>query len=294
MDGRIIKGIAGFYYVYVEGLGVYECHARGILRRGSYRPLPGDRVSIEVLDENEKTGSLLEIYERKNDCIRPQVANVDQAIIIFAYEKPNPNFILLDTFLVMLEKQNISDLIICFNKLDRCDKEKRAEILDNYSKSGHKVFEISAETGEGVDTLLECLKGRVTVLAGPSGVGKSTLINRLHPVAQAKTGEISKKSERGKHTTRHSELFYLGDDTYIMDTPGFTALELTENTESIELKDYYREFFDYEGLCRFEPCSHTHEPGCKVKEALVAGDIKKLRYDNYCSLYKQLKDRRRF
>lgn len=293
LDGRIIKGIAGFYYVYVDSFGVVECHAKGILRKGTYRPLVGDNVCIEILDKEKMTGSLVKIYERKNSCIRPEVANVDQAVIVFAYESPAPNLLLMDRFLVTLDYQRV-DCIICFNKLDICDDAKRHELMDIYSDSGYRVIEISAKADEGLNEVRALLEGKVTVLAGPSGVGKSSLINMLHPKAKAETGEVSKKSDRGKHTTRHSELFYLGDDTYIMDTPGFTALEFLDGIEKDNLKGYYREFYEYEGGCRFDPCSHTHEPQCQVKQAVEEGVINKLRYENYVSLYNELKDRRRY
>lgn len=293
LNGRIIKAIAGFFYVYVEGYGVIECHARGSLRKGSYRPLVGDRVSIEMLDEEKRLGSLESIEKRNNSLIRPEVANVDQALIIFAFESPEPNLVLLDRFLAMLSKQQVS-CNICFNKSDLCDEEKAQELLDVYKASGYAVLDVCVKEGKGVDELKALLKGKVTALCGPSGVGKSSVINMLHPIAQAETGDISKKSDRGKHTTRHSELFYLGDDTYIMDTPGFTALEFIKDTEALELKDYYHEFYEYEGSCRFEPCSHTHEPDCSVKNAVDVGKINKIRYNNYCVLYEELKNMRKY
>lgn len=292
-NGRIIKAIAGFFYVYSDEYGVVECHAKGILRKGPYRPIVGDRVQFELISEQEKTGSLVGILERMNALIRPEVANVDQAIIVFAYESPEPNLQLLDRFLLMLEKQS-TKCIICFNKLDIADEDKKREILDAYRECGHEVLEVSAKTEDGMEILDQILEGKVTAFAGPSGVGKSSLINKICPGALMETGNISRKTERGKHTTRHSQLFYVRPDTYIVDTPGFTALDLIDGIEAVDLCGYYNEFYQYEGTCRFEPCSHTHEPGCSVKAAVGEGNISKIRYDNYAYLYGEIKGRRKY
>lgn len=292
-SGRIIKAIAGFFYVYSDIFGVVECHAKGILRKGPYRPIVGDKVQFEMISEQEKTGSIVYICERINSLIRPEVANVDQAIIVFAYESPEPNLQLLDRFLLMLEKQS-TKCIICFNKMDIADEKKKKEILDAYSACGFEVLEVSAKTGEGMDRLDKLLEGKVTAFAGPSGVGKSSLINEICPGALMETGNISKKTERGKHTTRHSQLFYVRPDTYIVDTPGFTALDLIDGIEADNLSGYYNEFYQYEGTCRFEPCSHTHEPGCSVKAAVGEGKISKVRYENYSYLYLEIKGRRKY
>ena len=293
VDGRIVKAIAGFFYVDTDDYGIVECHAKGALRKCEYRPLAGDRVSVEILDEQKRKGSLIRIYERKNSCIRPEVANADQAYVIFAYDSPAPNFLLLDRFLILLEKQGLKCSIV-FNKSDLCDEGKCHETSLIYEDSGYKVYEVSARNNKGIDELRRSLDGSVTVLAGPSGVGKSSIINLLFPEAQAKTGEISRKSERGKHTTRHSELFMLDHDTYIMDTPGFTALQFSKDMEEAELKDYYHEFYIFEGGCKFDGCSHTHEPGCAIKEAVSSGKISKMRYTGYVSLYEELKEQNRY
>ena len=291
--GRIVKGIAGFYYVYTEEYGCVECHAKGILRKGKYRPLVGDYVDIEVIDDNEKLGSLVGIHERKNSLIRPEVANVDRAVLIFAFESPEPNLILLDRFLIMLEKQGV-DCIICFNKDDLADEEKKERLLAVYDKCGFEVIGISAREQGSTDAIMKLIGGRTTVFAGPSGVGKSTMINMICPDALMETGDISRKTSRGKHTTRHSQLFNVGKDTYIMDTPGFTALELMEGMDRDELKAYYREFFPYEGKCRYDACSHTHEPECAVKAAVQSGGISSIRYDNYKYLYNELKEKKKY
>lgn len=293
LEGRIIKAIAGFFYVYADDYGVIECHAKGVLRKGPYRPIVGDRVKLELIDEQEKLGSLIEVLKRTNSLIRPEVANVDQALIVFAYESPEPNLQLLDRFLLMLEKQG-TNCIICFNKLDIADENKKKEILNAYSQCGHRVIEVSAKNSEGIDEINSLIEGKVTAFAGPSGVGKSSLINLICKDALMETGNISRKTERGKHTTRHSQLFYVRQGTYIMDTPGFTAIDLMEGVEAEDLKHYYNEFYEYEGSCRFDPCSHTHEPGCMVKDAQGEGKISKIRYDNYTYLYNEIKGRKRY
>lgn len=293
--GRIIKGIAGFYYVYNDSFGVVECHAKGILRKGKYRPLVGDTVDFETVPDSEGklSGSILAIHERHSSLIRPEVANVDQALVVFAYESPEPNIQLLDRFLIMLERQGV-DCIICFNKLDIVSRQKRESILDIYKNSGYPVIEVSAKANEGIEGLRQLINGKITAFAGPSGVGKSSLINLFCPEAFMETGEISQKTERGKHTTRHSELFHVEEDTYIMDTPGFTALELMEGMEAEELRSYYKEFYEYEGQCKYDSCSHTHEPSCAVKQAVEGNMFSQIRYDNYCYLYDELRKRRKY
>lgn len=289
MQGKIIKGIAGFYYVYVEKRGIYECKAKGIFRNQKVKPLVGDDVEIEALDEEEKTGNLVRILERKSQLIRPAVANVDQALIIFAAAKPKPNLSLLDRFLIMMDRQAI-DTIICFNKKDETSEGELKKLENIYAGCGSRVLFASAKLEEGISELRECLRGHVTTVAGPSGVGKSTLINLLVPDAAMETGKISEKIDRGKHTTRHSELFRMETGSYIFDTPGFSSLEL-ETMEKEELRYSFPEFRDYEGGCRFQGCVHMKEPGCVVKEAVQAGKISKERYESYCALFRELQER---
>lgn len=289
MRGKIIKGIAGFYYVYVEGRGMYECKAKGIFRNQKIKPLVGDDVEIEALDEEEKTGNLVRILERKSELIRPAVANVDQALVIFAAAKPKPNLSILDRFLIMMDRQEIHT-IICFNKKDEVSEEELQRLRQIYSGCQSRILFTSARKNEGIPELKECLRGHVTTVAGPSGVGKSTLINLLVPDADMETGKISEKIDRGKHTTRHSELFRMETGSYIFDTPGFSSLEL-ENMEKGELRYSFPEFHDYEGSCRFQGCVHVKEPGCTVKEAVQAGRISKERYESYCALFQELQER---
>lgn len=292
MQGKIIKGIAGFYYVHVEGHGVYECKAKGIFRKDNIKPLVGDNVLVDVLDEGEMAGNIREILCRRNALLRPAVANVDQALIIFAIVKPNPNFNLLDRFLIRMERQKLPT-VICFNKQDIASPEEKEALRQSYETCGYEVLFVSALENEGLEQVKEVLSGKTTTVAGPSGVGKSSLINRLSSKANMETGEISAKIERGRHTTRHSEMIALGDGSYIVDTPGFTSLDISEITKE-ELGQYYPEFTKYEPFCRFRGCAHMSEPTCGVKEAVSEGKISPVRYGNYRVLYEELKGRKRY
>lgn len=288
MKGRIIKGIAGFYYVDTGESGIYECKAKGIFRKDKKKPLVGDHVEIEILSEDEKTGNLTELLERKNELIRPAVANVDQALVIFALEDPKPNVALLDRFLVMMEQQEVP-AAVCFNKDDLAGPEKAEKMRKIYEDCGYPVFLCSAAKKEGIDALREYLDGKTTVVAGPSGVGKSSLTNLFQSEIHMETGEISRKLKRGRHTTRHAQLIPLGKDTWLCDTPGFTSL-YTENMEKEELRGYFPEFRPLEGSCRFQGCVHVKEPGCAVKNALEQGRIHRSRYENYVMFYEELKE----
>lgn len=292
MKGKIIKGIAGFYYVHVEGLGIYECKAKGIFRKEHIKPLVGDDVIVDVLDEKEMTGNIRQILPRRSALIRPAVANVDQALIIFAIVKPNPNFNLLDRFLIRMERQALPT-IICFNKQDIASPQEKEALRRSYETCGYRVLFVSALENEGVEQVRELLNGKTTTVAGPSGVGKSSLINQLAPRANMETGEISVKIERGRHTTRHSEIIALGGETYIVDTPGFTSLDISEITKE-ELGQYYPEFVQYEPYCKFSGCAHISEPACGVKDAVDEGKISRVRYENYKVLYQELKEKKRY
>ncbi|MDB8698349.1 ribosome small subunit-dependent GTPase A [Mediterraneibacter gnavus] len=292
MQGKIIKGIAGFYYVNVVESGVYECKAKGVFRKEKIKPLVGDNVRIEILDEENKTGNIVEIFPRKNELIRPAVANIDQALVVFAVTKPTPHFNLLDRFLVMMERKEIP-VVLCFNKKDIATSPEIAELEAIYEKCGYPIVFTSALAQENIEEIRRLLLKKTTAIAGPSGVGKSSLINLLQNQVQMETGTISRKIERGKHTTRHSELIAVDADSYIMDTPGFSSLYVND-FEKEELKYYFREFASYEGQCRFQGCDHVHEPGCAVKEALEEGKIHPIRYKNYLEMYTELKEKKRY
>ena len=291
-QGKIVKGIAGFYYVYVAGSGLYECKAKGVFRKKKIKPLVGDDVQIDIISEEEKTGNVEEICPRKNALVRPAVANVDQAMVIFAATSPKPNLNLLDRFLYMMEQQGVP-AVICFNKCDLASEEELRVLRESYQASGYPLLFISAAQEEGTASVREQLSGKTTTVAGPSGVGKSTLINLLSPDIQMETGAISEKIQRGKHTTRHSELITLDDSTYIFDTPGFSSLS-TDFFDLEQISEYLPEFADYAPYCRFTGCSHINEPDCKVKEALEEGKISRSRYENYVQIYNELKDKRKY
>ena len=292
MTGKIIKGIAGFYYV-GNGRGqVYQCKAKGVFRNRGVKPLVGDDVEFSILDEKDQEGNIDAILPRKNELIRPAAANVDQAMVVFALSHPAPNFNLLDRFLVMMERQNMP-VILCFNKADQEQGQDGWDFMGSYRKAGYQVLSISALEKDGVEEVRRLLAGKTTVLAGPSGVGKSTLTNALYPQAEMETGEISKKIQRGRHTTRHSELFWIGEDTYMMDTPGFSSMYV-EDLEPEELKGYFPEFAPFEEQCRFLGCVHIGEKDCGVKDGVKAGKIAESRYENYVLMYQELKNKRRY
>ena len=291
MKGKIIKGIAGFYYVHDGRSKIYEW-AKGVFRNRNIKPLVGDDVEFMVLDEKEGTGNIDAILPRKNKLIRPAVSNVDQAVVVFAVTEPLPNLNLLDRFLVMMERQEIP-VIICFNKIDLSGGKEIEELRAIYGPAGYTLHFISTYEAAGLEKLHELIAGKTTVLAGPSGVGKSSITNFLQPEARMETGVVSEKIKRGKHTTRHSELFFVENGTYMMDTPGFSSMYI-EDLEPNELKDYFPEFSEYEEECRFLGCIHVGEKVCGVKTAVADGKISRSRYDNYLLLYQELKDKRRY
>lgn len=291
MQGKIIRGIAGFYYVHTAD-GVYECKARGVFRKDNRKPLAGDDVLMDVVDPEEKKGNIVELLERKSELIRPAVANVDQALVIFAVMNPEPNFNLLDRFLILMAQQGLP-CVICFNKADLDQEGKAQEAYEIYKNSGCKILVFSAKEGKGTEELEALLKGKTTTVAGPSGVGKSTLINSLQKSVVMETGAVSEKIKRGKHTTRHTELIAIDKDTYILDTPGFSSLGLFD-LEKEDLAGFYPEFVPFEKYCRFGGCSHISEPDCGVKEALQESKISPVRYENYCLLYEELKQKKRY
>ncbi len=272
--------------------GVYECKARGVFRKDNRKPLVGDDVLMDVVDPEEKKGNIVELLERKSELIRPAVANVDQALVIFAVMNPEPNFNLLDRFLILMAQQGLP-CVICFNKADLDQEGKAQEAYEIYKNSGCKILVFSAKEGKGTEELEALLKGKTTTVAGPSGVGKSTLINSLQKSVVMETGAVSEKIKRGKHTTRHTELIAIDKDTYILDTPGFSSLGLFD-LEKEDLAGFYPEFVPFEKYCRFGGCSHISEPDCGVKEALQESKISPVRYENYCLLYEELKQKKRY
>ena len=310
MRGRIIRGIAGFYYVSPDppaggGKGeavlpgeipqrsgeMYECRAKGIFRKDGKKPLPGDYVEFDITSEEEKEGNVRKILPRRSALVRPAVANVDQALVIMAAVSPQPNLNLMDRFLVAMEQQGVA-CCICFNKKDLADDGTCRALADSYRGTGYPVVFASAKTKEGLPGLQNLLEGRTTAVAGPSGVGKSSLINSLQDGVFMQTGEIS-RIERGRHTTRHSELIRIRPGTWIVDTPGFSSIEMS-GMEKEELGRFFPDFVKWEPQCRFTGCAHISEPDCGVKAALFRGEVSESRYENYCQLYAELKDRRKY
>ena len=291
MKGKIIKGIAGFYYVHTEK-GIFECKAKGVFRKEKVKPLVGDNVEIAVLDETKKLGNVEAVLPRKNALIRPAVANIDMALVIFAAAKPDPNFNLLDRFLCMMEYQHVP-VTICFNKCDLVTEQEMEALRAIYEPAGYPILFTCAKENLHVDELRALLTGKTTSVAGPSGVGKSSLVNRLQTDIQMETGQISDKIGRGKHTTRHSQIIPIGDDSYIMDTPGFSSMDVP-GMEKEDLWRCYPEFVEHEPKCRFIGCSHIGEPDCGVKEAVATGAISQTRYDNYVLLYEEMKNKRKY
>lgn len=292
MTGKIIKGIAGFYYVHDGHETVYECRAKGIFRSRGIKPVVGDNVEFVVLDEEKVEGSIEEILPRKNVLVRPASANVDQALVVFAITQPEPNLNLLDRFLIMMEAQEVP-VTICFNKTDLGEKDRQEEYRKTYEQAGYPVLFVSSREEVGVERIREVLRGKTTILAGPSGVGKSSLTNQILPKAVMETGSISEKIKRGKHTTRHAELFCVEENTYLCDTPGFSSMYL-EDIESGALKYYFPEFELFADACKFQAdCVHIGEPVCGVKDALESGKLSESRYENYRILYQELKEKER-
>lgn len=289
MRGKIIKGIAGFYLVDCGG-EVLTCKARGLFRKRGEKPLVGDLAEVEAAQTSESEANIVTLLPRKNRLIRPAVSNVDQALVVMAVRTPDPQFYLLDQYLVTMELQEIPAAIL-FTKED-LDRGELADYRSRYETAGYPVFSVSAENGSGLEALRAHLAGKTTVLAGPSGVGKSTLTNLLCPTANMETGELSRKNLRGKQTTRHTELFCLGENSYLLDTPGFTAVEVWGDTEAF--KQAFPEIRALEGQCRFTGCNHRAEPDCAVKAAVARGEIAASRYESYRKMAEESAERRKY
>lgn len=276
-EGVLIRAYGGFYYV-KKGDEVWECSLRGKFRLGKgSAALVGDRVRVSPL--RDKVGRIDEILPRTTELFRPAVANVDQAVIVFAVKNPEPNLTLLDRFLVLTESSNISP-VVCLNKADLLSNRREHEWLRLYRKIGYSIVITSTKEQDGIEELRQILIGKTTVFAGPSGVGKSSLLNNIQPNLELKTGEISHKLKRGKHTTRHAELLPIREGGFVVDTPGFSSLDLP-HMEKEELSHYFPEFDSFNQDCKFNSCLHNHEPQCAVKKAVELGHINKNRYQNY-------------
>lgn len=273
-----------------ENACIYTCHAQGKLRDKKIKPLVGDNCKVEVTDEEKKEGSILDIIARKNELIRPAVSNIDQMIVIFALSNPKPNFYLLDKFLFFIMHERL-DPILIFNKEDLGDSEKES-VINIYKGFNAPLIFTSAKNNINVDSVKELLRGKTTAVAGPSGVGKSTLINSIVGKDIMETGDISEKTKRGKHTTRHTEMFEFevdGVDSFILDTPGFSSFYLPALHEQERASDYYPEFLEYTPKCRFNACLHDKEPDCGVKKAVAEGIVSQERYENYLKILSEIK-----
>jgi len=287
IDGIIIRGVGGNYYVDI-GNEIIECRARGLFRLQNIKPLVGDKVLIRLTTENEndRSGYIEEIKKRINEIKRPSVANVEQLLIFFAVSNPEPSFLLLDKLLIAAEINKLKP-IICFNKSDLCSDERKKQLNDIYVNTGYQVIFTCKDDEESIEALKNVLKNKLSVFSGPSGVGKSSIMNSVQPDFELKTGEISEKLKRGKHTTRHAEIYKLSFGGFVVDTPGFSSFNL-ESIDPFKLGEYYPEIYQYSSGCRFDDCLHYKEPNCVIKEAVSNGLISETRYHNYTKLLEEI------
>ena len=298
MKGIIIKGIGGFYYVKTEE-ALYECTGRGIFKRMGIKLQVGDRVTISEKELSKEArdrgilheGVIEEVMERKNSFIRPPIVNVDTFAVTFAAKDPEPNFTLIDKFLVMAEMNHV-EAVIVMNKCDLCDEETLRNYEEVYSGL-YPVIRVSGKENIGLEELERSILGKTVAFAGPSGVGKSTLINELIPDAEMETGEVSKKTSRGRHTTRHVEIFEAKGGGLVYDTPGFTSFDILEAEED-ELQDYYPDLAKFKGKCFYDNCRHLKEPDCAVKAAVKAGMISRIRYRSYKTNMEEIREKRKY
>jgi ribosome biogenesis GTPase / thiamine phosphate phosphatase len=288
-EGKIIKALSGFYYV-LSGERTVQCRGRGVFRKNKITPLVGDNVVYQA--DNDSEGYILEVKERKNELVRPPIANVDQAILVFSASEPDFSTALLDRFLVLVEFNHIQP-VICISKMDLANEEERLKIEDyaaSYRDAGYDVLLTSSEKGIGIDELLPFLERGISVFAGQSGVGKSSLLNALRPELELKTDIISSHLGRGKHTTRHVELIGIGQGL-VADTPGFSSLEFTD-IEAEELNFCFPDIREKSESCKFRGCLHISEPKCAVKTAVDNGEIPPYRYEHYKDFLQEIKDRK--
>ncbi len=287
MQGIILRGIGGFYTVRDDDTGaLHTLRAQGKLRKQRVTPMVGDRVRFTA-QVGEEHGWVEQILPRKNELARPPVANIDVVVLVCAAAEPEPDLLLIDRLLLSAREREIP-VILAVNKQD-LKKDQAASIARQYRSAVERVFLVSAETGEGIDALRGAVRGKIHAFGGQSGVGKSSLINALHGF-ELETGAVSEKILRGKHTTRHSELILVDGGGGVLDTPGFSLLELPL-AEPIQLKDRYQEFAPYEGQCYFQPCAHRTEPNCAVRDAVAKGAVDQNRYERYCALFDEMTQR---
>ncbi|WP_400163282.1 ribosome small subunit-dependent GTPase A [Brevibacillus sp. TJ4] len=286
-EGRIVKAVSGFYYV-ADGENVYFCRARGLFKKKGAKitPLVGDWVVYDPTNGEE--GYVMEVRERTSELVRPPISNVDQAVLVFSMYKPMFSSLLLDKFLVHTERAGI-DSVIVLSKADQADEEEVAQIVKQYEAIGYTVIPTSTVQDRGISEVRELLRDRISVFAGQSGVGKSSLINRLFPGVSLQTGDVSEKLGRGKHTTRHVELIPLEGGGYVADTPGFSSLEFGDMTE-LDLAESFRDFAALSDGCKFRGCLHMSEPSCAVRDALEAGELSAERYAHYKQFHEELKE----
>lgn len=282
--------MSGFYYVLSDQV-IYQCRGRGLFRKQKVSPLVGDHVVFE--SDNEREGTILEIEERRNELIRPPISNVEQALLVFSAEEPGFSPLLLDRFLVLIESKHINP-IICISKMDLLNSQNTIDQInkyaDDYKNIGYQVYLTSTDDDQGIADLRRVLDEKITVFAGQSGVGKSSLLNALNPLLELKTDIISESLGRGKHTTRHVELIPI-DKGLVADTPGFSSLEFSE-IEINELSDCFPEMVELKGHCKFRGCTHMAEPKCAVKDAVRDETIKPYRYEHYIQFFNEIKDRK--
>jgi len=291
LKGFILKGIAGKYKVRTKN-GDFTCEITGKIKYDQNRPIVGDFVFIEVIDEENQLGMINEILPRKTELHRPRVSNVSQAVIVFALKNPDPHLNLLDRIITFSEFTGLKT-VICFNKADIVDDAFVKSYREIYEKVGYQVIVTSVKDEKGKEALIEILKDEITVFAGPSGVGKSSLLNMIQPNLKLRTGEISKKIRRGKHTTRHTELISLKKGGWVVDTPGFANLDVSFIDEN-RLGEYFKEINNCRHLCKFNNCMHLNEPKCAVKEKLKTEEMARSRYDSYVLMLNEIRENRRF